>query len=310
MVVALGTGITCGALLADESLERRTCVELLPEVVEASRLFEGNLGAPHDPRIDLRIADGRHELLRSDETWDLITLEPPPPSAAGVVNLYSRDFYALCRRRLAPGGLLAQWWPLATQNDEDSRSLVRSVLDVFPHVTAWTTELHEVLLVASVEPIELDGARIARRFASGGIARVLAEVGVESPAALLATYVTGRDGLERYVDGAPPVTDDRPLIEHARWLREGEFPRVLRRLEDLVEDPPLRNADAALRRAIHSERSELRAFHSAGRFAYQGDRAAWAAAADAVLRADPDNPYYLWLLGARLRERPPHGADR
>ncbi len=71
-------------------------------------------------------------ILRSNEKYDLITLEPPPPSAEGVVNLYSRDFYQLAAKRLNENGLLAQWLPIATQNDEDTRSLVRSFLDVFP----------------------------------------------------------------------------------------------------------------------------------------------------------------------------------
>jgi spermidine synthase len=59
---------------------------------------------------------------------------------------------------------MAQWWPLATQNDEDSRSLVRSFLDAFPYATLWTTEFHEMLLVGSEEPIELDAANIAARY--------------------------------------------------------------------------------------------------------------------------------------------------
>jgi len=47
----------------------------------------------HDPKVEIRIADGRHELLSQQRQYDLITLEPPPPPAAGVVNLYSREFY-------------------------------------------------------------------------------------------------------------------------------------------------------------------------------------------------------------------------
>jgi len=52
----------------------------------------------------LWFGNGRHELLRRAQTYDLITLEPPPPSPAGVVNLYSRDFYERCRAQLASGG--------------------------------------------------------------------------------------------------------------------------------------------------------------------------------------------------------------
>ena len=110
------------------------------------------------------------------------------------MNLYSVDFYQLCKARLRPNGLMAQWWPLPTQNDEDSRSLVRSFLDVFPHVTAWSTELHEVLLIGSADPIELDGARITARFDLPAIRSALEEIGIESPEALLATWLTDRAG--------------------------------------------------------------------------------------------------------------------
>src|SRR5262249_31348789 len=126
LVLGFGTGITAGATLASPLPEKRVVFELLPAVVRAGPLFEGNLGAAADPRIEIRIGDGRQGLLRGSERWDIVTLEPPPPSAAGVANLYSRDFYELARERLAPGGLLAQWWPVPAQNDEDSRSLVRA----------------------------------------------------------------------------------------------------------------------------------------------------------------------------------------
>ena len=171
LVIGLGTGITGGALLAYPNLERRLCVELLRPVAEAAPLFQGNLGAGTDPDLEIRIADGRHELMRSEERFDLITLEPPPPAAAGVVNLYSRDFYELARRRLTEGGILAQWWPITTQNDEDSQCLVRSMVDVFPYVTLWTTELHEMMLIGSMEPVALDFAVISQRFGAPGIAK-------------------------------------------------------------------------------------------------------------------------------------------
>ena len=100
LVIGLGTGITAGALLRYPGLDRRVCAELLPAVVQAAPLFHGNYGVATDSRLDLRVRDGRRELLRSSERYDVITLEPPPPSAMGVVNLYSRDFYALAGHRL------------------------------------------------------------------------------------------------------------------------------------------------------------------------------------------------------------------
>ena len=227
MVVGLGSGITSGSLLAYPDLDERITYELLSPVVAAASSFDGNLDVTHDRRATIRVSDGRHELLRTQKKFDLITLEPPPPAAAGVVNLYSRDFYELAQAKLAPHGLLAQWWPLATQNDADSRSLVRSLLDVFPYVTLWSTEFHEMMLIGSHQPLALDPEQIRDRYEQPTVKAALTAVGIPSPQALLATYVTDRAGLERYVQDAPPVTDDRPLIEYADWVRPREITRVL-----------------------------------------------------------------------------------
>jgi predicted membrane-bound spermidine synthase len=297
LVIGLGTGITTGALLRYPGLQHRICVELLPAVVRAAPLFEGNFGAASDPRIEIRLRDGRRELRQGSERYDVITLEPPPPSAAGVVNLYSRDFYELARTRLGPAGLLAQWWPLSTQNDEDSRALVKSFLDAFPHAALWTTELHEMLLIGSSEPIELDAGRISARFNQPEVSAALREVGVSTPAALLATWVMGRAGLERYAGDALPVTDDRPRIEYAGWLRRGEFQRVLPRVLALRTDPPLLGADEKLRAAVGEEGERLLGFYGAGLLAYSGERVQWAAALARVLKGDNENRYYRWFVG-------------
>jgi spermidine synthase len=298
MVIALGTGITCGALLADADLQRRTCVELLPEVVEAAGLFRGNFGVTSDDRVGIRLADGRQELLRSAELWDLITLEPPPPSAAGVVNLYSREFYEVAKKHLAPGGMVAQWWPLPTQNLEDSRSLVRSFSDAFPYVSVWTTEVHEMLLVGSISPVKLDVARVSERFARPGIATALAQVGVGSPAALLATWVTDRDGLLRFAGNAPPVTDDRPRIEVAPWLRPGEMARILPAVMAVTTDPPLVGAEAGFLEQLARHRGELGLLFQALQASQEGDRATAAASLRRLRMADPDNLYYAWIAPA------------
>ncbi len=298
LVIGLGTGITAGATLCFPGLERRVVAELLPEVVRAAETFEGNFDAPGDPRLDIRLRDGRRELAGSDDTYDVITLEPPPPSAAGVVNLYSSDFYALARTRLRPGGLFAQWLPIATQNDEDSRSLVRSFLDVFPHASLWTTELHEMLLIGSLEPLALDAGRIAARFSDAELAAALRAVGVASPAALLGTWITDRAGLAAYAGDGPPVTDDRPRIEHADWVRSGELLRVLPRLLELRTDAPLRNADAALVAEVAAQREILLTFYSASLNAMAGLRDEWARDLRRVADADGDNAYYRWFGSA------------
>jgi len=297
LVIGMGTGITSGALLRFPGLEHRVVAELLPEVVRAAGYFRGNFGVAADPGMDIRLRDGRRELLSNPQTYDLITLEPPPPSAAGVVNLYSRDFYELARARLRPGGLVAQWLPLPTQNDGDTRSLVRSFLDVYPHVSLWTTEIHEMLLVGSVAPLDLYVPRIVERFSRPEVASALRDVGISSAEALMGTWITDRAGLETYAGGALPVTDDRPRIEFADWVRHDELQRVLPTLIGLRTDPPLRGADDFFVKSVAAQRQLLLLFYQAALNAGAGHQALWARDMRRVLDGDGGNPYYRWFGG-------------
>jgi predicted membrane-bound spermidine synthase len=297
LVIGFGTGITAGAMLRYPGLDHPVVAELLPQVLAAAPLFSGNYDAVNDPRLDIRLRDGRRELLRSEQRYDVITLEPPPPSAAGVVNLYSRDFYQLAASRLQEHGLVAQWLPLPTQNDEDSRSLVRSFLDVFPHATLWTTEFHEMLLIGSATPMVLDVPRIRQRFEQPEVSAALSQVGVSSLGALLATWVTDRQGLERYAGDAQPVTDDRPRIEYAPWVRPREITRVLPALLALRVAPPLENASPSVRAAVNDEWQLLRRFYGLSLLAYNGNRQAWMREARALAPISAQNPYMRWFTG-------------
>jgi spermidine synthase len=297
MVVGFGTGITAGETLRYPGLERRVCAELLSAVVRSGEMFPENYKAWSDPQMQIRIRDGRQELMGSEERYDVITLEPPPPSAQGVANLYSTEFYELAKRRLEPKGLFAQWLPIATQNEAETRSLVKSFLDAFPYATLWTTELHEMLLVGSDSPIRINALKVAERFAPEAVAASMKGVGVDSPAAMLATWVTGRDGLERFASGAKAVTDDRPRIEYGPWVRPNEITRVLPELLALKTAVQVDGADDSMREEIAIRRTALMDFYAAGLAAYNGDRQTWAQAIDRVKAEEPGNAYYSWIIG-------------
>lgn len=81
-----------------------------------------------DPRLRIRIEDGR-KALESDETlYDLIETDATWPETSGSGNLYSVEFFAAARRRLKPGGILCTWAP--------TPRVGVTFRAVFPHVLA------------------------------------------------------------------------------------------------------------------------------------------------------------------------------
>ena len=152
-----------------------------------------------------------------------------------------------------------------------------------------------MLLIGSLAPLNLDVARLTGRFNQPGVASALAEVGIASPQALLATWISDRAGLETYAGNALSVTDDRPRIEYADWVRTDELQRVLPRLIGLRTDPPLRGADETFRKAIAVERQRLFLFYQASLNAQAGYPEAWARDMQRVLEGDGRNAYYRWF---------------
>ncbi len=157
LVLAFGMGITLGAV-ADEDSGPVVCVELVPEVLEATRFFaEYNHNPLDNPKVTVKIEDARNFLLATREKFDVIVLDATHPATGDSWMLYTRECYQLVKRALAPGGIAAQWVPLHTLDPRDYLSIVRTMQSVFPHITLWSppASTHTVL-VATPGPTRLD----------------------------------------------------------------------------------------------------------------------------------------------------------
>jgi spermidine synthase len=224
LVVCFGTGTTAGSFTRYPSLESLTIVDVNPDVVEAAPLFaKSNYGVADDPRVRIVIDDGRHFLTSSTKRFDVISFEPPPPTSAGVVSLYTREFYEIIASRLAPKGILTQWIPLDSQCDAHDRMLVKSVLDVFANVALFIPCGHEGIVIASNAPLVLDPARAKERTSEPTVMNALREVGLEDPAMIAGTFVAGRAELDRWANGYDAVTDDLPAVEYFFQRSDGPF---------------------------------------------------------------------------------------
>jgi spermidine synthase len=217
LVICIGTGITLSAVASHERLRAIDAVELSDGVLEGLPLFEAeNGGVYRDPRVRIVREDGRHFLELTRDRYDVITVEPPPPIVAGSVHLYSLDFYALCKRRLAPGGVLAQWLPLHAQSLASARMTARTFLEAFPHAQLWLPSIRDAVLVGSEEPLALDLERVREAYASPRTRSILEAAHLETPEALLGTYLLDRARIAAFADKGPLVTDEHPRMEFFR----------------------------------------------------------------------------------------------
>jgi len=106
-----------------------------------------------DPRWRLEVADGRRTLAKESRRYDIIESDAILPEASHSGLLYSAEFLAQVRGRLAPGGLYVQWAP--------TERSVETFAAVFPHTILL---LPAGVLIGSDDPIPFDRERLIRAF--------------------------------------------------------------------------------------------------------------------------------------------------
>ncbi len=213
LVICFGTGATAGTGLLYPGVTIDT-VDINPIVFGFAPYFRAaNHGVADNPRTRLVVDDGRNFLLTTRERYDVITSEPMPPHHAGVVNLYSREYYEAARRRLAPGGFVVQWLPMHLLTVEESLQILRTVQDVFPETTLWLHSDTGIVVARRDAPIRIDLARVAAAFVPGALRDDLERLGMESPLDFARLHVMGPDEIRAVTAASRVVTDDRPSLE-------------------------------------------------------------------------------------------------
>jgi spermidine synthase len=226
LVICFGTGQTANAV-REEGPERLDVVELNPAVLRMAPLFHSNHGVLDDPRVHARVMDGRAWLRRSEDRYDVVTLEPMPPHFAGVNALYSREFYEIVASRLAPGGVVAQWVPFHLLPPFHAASIAATFQAVFPDALLWRG-LGSHILLGRREPA---GAPLGSEWP--GLARAAARR-PESADEVAERVLLDATQLARYAQAGRIITDDNQLLAYGSihrqlWSLGNELPRVNRR---------------------------------------------------------------------------------
>lgn len=215
LVIGLGSGVTAGALTT-HPVERIDVVEIEAAVVEAAGFFRHeSREVLRNPKVHLAIADARNYLLASDRRWDVIVSEPSNPWIGGVATLFSREFYALARSRLAPGGVMVQWIDGYTIRPEDLKMVLKTFRTAFPATTIWHAHgVADFMLVGAQEPRPLDLARVQEAWsASPALREDFRRLGFRAPWAFLADFLLAEPDAARLTLGADLNTDDLLPLE-------------------------------------------------------------------------------------------------
>ena len=218
LLICFGVGNTARALLSHPTLTRLDVVDIAEEVLGMSGRFAEVHGSDplDDPRVEVLVEDGRQHLITTARRYDVITAEPPPPTDAGVVNLYTREFYATARARMKPGGVLAQWLPLFQLAEAESAAIIAAFVAEFPHTALHYGYRTQWILLGSDAPLTVDADVWRGRLAAPSVDADLVRIGAAGLDALLDTRLQDDAGLRRAMRDVAPLTDDLPTLQYPR----------------------------------------------------------------------------------------------
>ncbi|MCC6361658.1 MAG: fused MFS/spermidine synthase [Phycisphaerales bacterium] len=214
-VIGLGSGMTVSAIARHPQVERIDCIEISEEVIRANEYF-----APfcddvlrRDPRVRVIRNDGRNHLLLTTETYDLIVSEPSNPWIAGVANLFTREFFQICERKLRPGGAMCLWLQGYTISLDDFRLVVRTLNETFPFVSVWATSPTDYAMVAGREPFRIPLETFAGRISTPSVRSDLYRIAHTRPHDVLGRYLLSGEALRAWTGPGPIHTDDNAILE-------------------------------------------------------------------------------------------------
>lgn len=210
MIIGLGGGVAASAV--PPSVASVDVVEISDSVLEANRAVAPvrDRDPLQDDRIRIVLNDARNALALTDKTYDSIVSQPSHPWTAGASHLYTREFAAIVRRHLNPGGIFLQWMASDFVNDSLVASMSATLLDVFPFARMYQPQPGLLLFVASDQPIrpewdpdwsipdvDVDAQR---------------RMGIETQTHLLATLSLDDEAMQQVAQLGDVIRDERNLL--------------------------------------------------------------------------------------------------
>jgi spermidine synthase len=295
LIVGFGGGVVAEDI--PDSIADIDIVELEPKVLAANRSISAdrNIDPLQDSRINLIINDARNALRLTNKNYDAIVSQPSHPWTAGASHLYTREFMSLVKSRLTPDGVFLQWMNTQFVSEPLLKSLVATLLDVFPHVRAYHFDANVLFFLASESEIEPEANILVTGEPFASHPDEFRRRGIGSVNDVVAALAWDSAGLGQLAAGAPLITDNDNLMAMQSAVAFEDSALPYSRLKELIREFGI----------LFDPQSDIhRRLASAIDFLYVGDRLEFGYArdlagnlADTLLQSR--NPTSL-LLGAKI----------
>ena len=309
LLISFGVGSTAKALTDSRDLQNIDIVDISEDILDMSAIvYPGDENPLRDPRVRVHVEDGRFFLNTTSSRYDLITSEPPPPKIAGVVNLYSKEYFELIRKRLNPGGYASYWLPVQQLDPVEALAITKAFCSAFDDCSLWSGAGLEWMLLGSNDANRhSDVTQFSAQWREPRVGRELVALGLESPAQLGSLFMADSDLLMQLTADVAPVTDNYPSrISSRNVINQGYIELYDKLMDEGGRLERFRNSDlidqiwpAELRKnsePFFQYERLIKNYFTAGTYHHQADTFIWEAIDD-LLTNTSLTTLPLWLLG-------------
>ncbi len=219
LIICFGMGTALRSAISHEEINCDV-VELVGEEYETFKYFHNDAEQVlTNKRVHTYTDDGRNFLLMQKKKYDIIVIDPAPPLwSAGTVNLYTSDFFKLCKQHLNTNGIMCMWIP--PESMTDVKMIMKSYYVVFPNTTVYAGPSYPgFFMIGGPNDITIDMNRFAAADQTPRVMNDLNEWGVlfKSSANLLDLKIMDSEQLRKNVENAKEITDNFPYTEFPLW---------------------------------------------------------------------------------------------
>lgn len=228
-VVGLGSGVTVGSVLT-HPVKEVTCVEISKEVVESAKFFaKENNNCMENPKLKMLVEDAHTFMKLTPKQFDVIISEPSNPWIAGIGNLFSVEYFNLCRSKLKKGGIMLQWFHIYEMDDDILKLVMNTYAQAFPYTQVWNPGAGDILMVGSEEDIAMDAEEFTKRFNIPAVKQNMEMVGLNTPFSMLSLQMLSQRGFYAVSDYPEVNSELHPLLEFRapRSLFKGRNAKVI-----------------------------------------------------------------------------------